>query len=278
VLLKKLSFFKSVPMWLHQLTRGGAALSRALAAGSVASWGGARAVKALAAQARREEFWGAAVEMIRALASVPGAEADRALQGLMASLRHPKALREVVAAIARRARPGADRILAPLARGHRALGVQAEATKGLGSVGGGRYSALLARNLKGKSYRDVLAASAVSALAASRDPGVAARLKSLAVSAPFGARAAAWRALADYARHDPALVPWMCARVEDQDERLTLVAVAALGATEDERALPTLVRLAKKAGNPRVRVYAQEAMARVKAGGEKAAIQSGARR
>ena len=67
-------------------------------------------------------------------------------------------------------------------------------------------------------------------------------------------------------------MPWLCERVENYDERLTLAAVAALGSTEDERALPTLERLAKKAGNPRVRVYAEEALTRVKAGGKKAAL------
>jgi HEAT repeat protein len=51
-----------------------------------------------------------------------------------------------------------------------------------------------------------------------------------------------------------------------------LSAVAALGSTEDERALPTLEKLAKKSGNPRVRVYAEEAAARVRADGKMAAI------
>ena len=72
--------------------------------------------------------------------------------------------------------------------------------------------------------------------------------------------------------HDASLVPWLCARVGDPDERLTLAAVSALGSTEDERALPTLERLVKKAGNHRVRVYAEEALTRVKAGGKKAAL------
>jgi HEAT repeat protein len=78
--------------------------------------------------------------------------------------------------------------------------------------------------------------------------------------------------LADYASPDPSLVPWLCERVGDPDERLNLAAVAALGSTEDERVLPTLERLAKKASNPRVRVYAEEALTRVKAGGKKASL------
>jgi aminopeptidase N len=272
-LLKKISLAKPSPMWFHQLARGATAVSRGLAADHVARWGGERAVAALALQARREKFWAAAVEIVRALSSVSGAEADRALDGLLSSVKHPKVLRAVVAEVARRARPGAERRLAPFARRHASLGVQAEATRALGALGGGRHQALLLKNLRTPSYRDVLANASVSALASTRDPKVLPRLKAAAVApSPYGARTAALRALADYASHDPAVVPWLCARVSDPDERLTLAAVAALGATEDERVLPTLERLVKKAGNPRVRVYAEEALTRVKAGGKKAAL------
>ena len=271
-LLKKISLAKPAPMWFHQLSRGATAVSRGLAADHVARWGGSRAVAALAQAARREKFWAAAVEIVRALASIPGEAAGRELDGLLRSVRHPKVLRAVVSEVARRAAPGADLKLAPLARRHANLGVQAEATRALGSLAGGKHLPIVLKNLKTKSYRDVLAAASVSALSSTRDPKALPKLKDAAISAPFGARAAALRALADYSSHDASLVPWLCERVENYDERLTLAAVAALGSTEDERALPTLERLAKKAGNPRVRVYAEEALTRVKAGGKKAAL------
>ncbi|MFI5362715.1 MAG: M1 family aminopeptidase [Elusimicrobiota bacterium] len=271
--LKKLNLAKPAPMWFHQLARGRTAVSRLLAADRVARWGGEKAALALAASVRREKFWGAAVEMVRALASLPGADVDRALESLLSSVKHPKVLRAVVSEVARRARPGADAKLAPLARRHASLGVQAEATRALGALAGGKHLPLVVKNLKTESYRDVLASAAVSALASTRDPKVLPRLKAAAVApSPYGARVAAWRALADFAAHEPSLVPWLCARVSDADERITLSAVAALGATEDERALPVLERLSKKAGNPRVRVYAVEALTRIKAGGKKAAL------
>jgi len=273
VLLKRIALAKPAPMWLYQLTRGSSPILRALAAEPVARWGGEDAARALAAAAAREKFWGAAVEMVRSLGGVPGAAADRALDGLLKSVKHPRVLRAVVAEVARRGRAGAEARLAPFARRHPALGVQAEALRGLASLGGSRSSSAVARGLRTPSYRDVLASAAVSGLAASRDPRVLSRLKAAAVApSPYGARAAAWRALADFAAFDPSLVPWMCARVSDPDERLTLSAVAALGAAEDERALPLLERLAKKSANPRVRVYAEEALARVKADGKKAAL------
>jgi aminopeptidase N len=273
VLLKKISLAKPQPMWAHQLARGAGAVSRLLAADHVARWGGSKAAAALAAAVKREKFWGAAVEMVNALASIPGEEAGRALDGLLSSVRHPKVLRAVVAAAARRSRPAASAKLRAFARRHPSLGVQTEATRALGLLDGAGSLPLVLRNLKTPSYRDVLASAAVSALASARDPKALPRLKAAASApSPYGARVAALRALADFSSYDPSLVPWLCARVENPDERLSLAAVAGLGSTEDERALPTLERLAKKAGNPRVRVYAEEAVARIKAGGKKASL------
>jgi aminopeptidase N len=273
VLLKKLSFAKPLPMWFHQLARGESAVSRLLAADKVARWGGRKAVAALAAAAAKEKFWGAKAEMVRALASLRGAEADRALETLLAKAKHPKVVRALVSEVARRALPGAGARVAAIARRHPFLGVQAEATRALGTLDGGKHLAIAARNLRTPSYRDVLASASVAALSATRDAKAVPRLKAAALApSPYGARVAALRALSDYAALDPALVPWLCARLNDPDERITLTVVAALGATEDERALPDLERLARKAGNPRVRVYAEEALARVKAGGKKASL------
>ncbi|MDE2510134.1 MAG: HEAT repeat domain-containing protein, partial [Elusimicrobia bacterium] len=273
VLLKKISLSKPQAMWVRQLTRGASAVSRLLAADHLARWGGSASVSVLAGAIKREKFWGAAVEMIRALASIPDVEADRALDALLTSAKHPKVLRAVVAEVARRARPGADVKIAALARRHPFLGVQAEATRALGALGGGRHLDVVTRNLKTPSYRDVLAGAAVAALSGTRNAKVLPRLKAAASApSPYGARVAALRALAEYAVVDPSVVPWLCARVEDPDERLTLSAVAALGSTDDERTLPTLERLAKKSGNPRVRVYAEEALTRVAAGGKKASL------
>jgi aminopeptidase N len=275
VLLKKISLAKPAGMWRHQLARGATAVSRLLAAEPVARWGGEAAVSSLLAQIRREKFWGAAVEMVRTLGSMPGADVDQALDGLLRSVKHPKVLRTVVGEVARRARPGSAAKITALARRHPALGVQVEATRALGSLTGSKGLGLILKNLKTKTYRDVLASAAVSALAGTRDPKVVSRLKAAALApSPYGARVSALNALADFSQWDPTVVPWMCERVEDGDERLMLSAIAALGRTEDERCLPTLAKLAKRVGNPRVRVYAEEAQARVKAGGAKASLKA----
>ena len=266
-LLASIKFRKPHSYWLRQLSSGRTSVSRAQAAAPVAEWGGERAVAALEAAVRREKFWGAAAEMAAALGTVQGHGAVAALRRLLRSASNPKVRRVVVDQLGRRGTAADAALLAPLARSARSLLVRAEATRALGHLAYGKHRGLIEANLKAKTYRDGVAAAAVAAIAASRDPGAAKRL--LAVVKPphrFGARVAAIRALAEYAPAAPDAVPALTGLLCDPDERISLVACAALGRTNDERALPALEKASKSAGNPRIRVYATEAVARIKAG------------
>ncbi|MCR4296981.1 MAG: HEAT repeat domain-containing protein, partial [Elusimicrobia bacterium] len=98
-------------------------------------------------------------------------------------------------------------------------------------------------------------------------PGAAKKLLSLVSPArPYGARVAAIRGLAEYSASSSEAVPALLALLTEPDERISLIATAALGRTGDERALPALEKAAKSSGNPRIRVYAAESAARIKAG------------
>ncbi|UPT72445.1 MAG: HEAT repeat domain-containing protein [Elusimicrobiota bacterium] len=266
-LLASSTMKKPHAMWLRQLRGGSTSSSRSIAASYVAGWGGAAAVAALEAAVRREKFWGSASEAVSALGSVSGQGAVEALRRLAKTEKRPKVLRAVVEQLGRRGGAADARALAPLARSGRSLLVRAEATRALGHLDYARHSALIDRNMKAATYRDGVAAAAVSATAASRDPRAARKL--LAASKPpyrFGARVAAIRALAEYAPSMPEAVPALIAMLSEKDERVSLIACAALGRTADERALPALEKAAKSAGNPRIRVYATESAARIKAG------------
>lgn len=266
-LLWKGDLSKPLAMWLHQLAKGPKAVHRALAAQHVARWGGELAVDALTAAVRRERFWNAASEMVDQLSHVAGEKSLAALRGLLKSARHPKVLRAVVEALGRRGDASDARALAPLARNGRSLLVRAEATRALGSLDGRRHLGVITANLKAKTYRDGVAAAAVSALAASRDPRRVAQLEKLALPPyRFGARLAAVRALSGYASASSRAVPALIKLLPEHDERISLVVIAALGATGDERAIPALEKAKKETGNPRVRVYVDEALARLKAG------------
>ncbi|MDX6767976.1 MAG: M1 family metallopeptidase [Elusimicrobiota bacterium] len=268
-LLYKADFHKPLAMWLHQLAKAPKAVHRALAAASVARWGGETAVAALAAAIKRERHWNAAAEMVDALASVAGESSLAALRSLLKTLKHPKALRAAVEALGRRGDASDARSLAPLARSARSLLVRAEATRALGQLDGRRHRAVIDSNLTAKTYRDGVAAAAVSAVAASRDPKAVARLARLARPPyRFGARLAAVRALSSYASASRDAVPALLALLPEPDERVSLVVIAALGAAGDEHAIPVLEKTKKETGNPRVRVYVDEALARLKAGGK----------
>lgn len=266
-LLASVKFRKPHAYWLRQLRAGKTSASRAQAASAVAAWGGGKAVAELEAAARREKFWGAAAEIVSALGTVHGHGALAALRRLLGSLPSPKSRRAVVEQLGRRGSPADARLLAPLARSGRSLLLRAEATRALGHLGYESYRGLIEANLKAKTYRDGVAAAAVGAIAASREPGAAKKLVAL-VRPPhrFGARVAAIRALAEYAPASSEAVPALLGLLSEPDERISLVACAALGRAGDERALPALEKAAKEAGNPRIRVHATEAVARIKAG------------
>ncbi len=266
-LLASIKFKKPQAFWAHQLRFGKTSVSRAQAASTVAAWGGEPAVAALEASVKREKFWGTAADVVAALGSVSGQSAVAALRRLLRSEKRSKVRRVIVEQLGRRGGAEDARVLAPFARSERSLLVRAEATRALGRLDFKKYRSIIEKNLTADTYRDGVAAAAVGALAASRDPGAASKLVALArASGRFGARVAAIRALAEYSASTPEAVPALLELLSEPDERLSLVACAALGRTGDERALPALEKAAKSAGNPRIRVYATESIARIKNG------------
>ncbi len=266
-LLASIKFNKPHAFWLRQLRAGKTSASRAQAAFPVASWGGERVAAELEAAAKREKFWGTAAEIVAALGTVHGQRSIEALRRLLKSISNPKVRRVIVEQLGRRGVLADARLLAPLARSSPSLLVRAEATRALGLLDYKRYRGIIEANLKATTYRDGVAAAAVSALAASRDRGAAKKLLSIARQPRrFGARIAAIRALAEYAPVTPDAVPALLGLLSEPDERISLIACAALGRMNDERALPRLEKAAKSAGNPRIRVYATESIARIKAG------------
>lgn len=264
-ILKRLSLRKPHSMWMHQLRDGPSAWSRHEAAAEVARWGDEDSLALLERAIRKEAFWGAACEMIRALGSAGTEGAYRRLLNLI-RLPHPKARRAVVEALGGFRRPETARFLKPLAMRDSSLHVVAEACRGLGALRDARWRGLLESKLKENSYRDIISSGALSGIAASRDPK-ALELLRRASRPPHGYyhRAQALRSLAQYAPISSEVVPWICELAFDPDERFNLLAIATLGQLEDERALPTLEKL-QNDPNSRVRTYADEAIARIRAG------------
>lgn len=264
-LLKKLSLRKPQSMWAYQLQRGQSAWSRHEAAAHVARWGDDASVELIEEAIRREPFWGAAAEMARALGGVQTDAAFRCL-GALLDHKHPKVRAAVVESVGMHKRPEAGALVSPLARKDESIRVEAEACRALGALRGRRWTGLLRRSLAKTSYRDMIGAAALAGLASLRDPRTLSELRRASrPAASFWRRATAVRALADYALVSDEVVPWLCALVEDSDERIALYAAATLGQLEDERAVPALQE-ARRGPSARLRVYAEEALARIQVG------------
>ena len=264
-MLKKVAFQKPQAMWRHQLSSAASGRGRSEAAAHIGRWGDSAAVSLLARAVRREKFWGSAAEMVRALGAIGTDAAFREIKKLL-KVRDPKVRRAAVDALGQFGRAEVGELLTRFARKDPSLNVEAQANRVLGSLRDPRHRSLLLANLEKRSYRDIIAAGAIGGLSASHDVSVLAALHK-ACRPPYGfyARVAAMRALAEFSATSRSVIPWICDLASDPDERITLAAIALLGQLEDERALPALTAF-RKSRNSRIKVYAEEAIAKIRAG------------
>ncbi|MBI5201200.1 MAG: M1 family metallopeptidase, partial [Elusimicrobia bacterium] len=266
-LLKKLDFRKPYSMWDWQLANAKSALSRIQAAHEVSRWGHPSAVRALRRAFDREKFWGAKAEFASALGRVRTEEAWREVKSIQGA-KDPKVRRAVVGALAEfPSAPVAG--LAARALKDRSIHVVAEAARVLGGLKDSRSLSLVRRALREDSYMDTIQSGAILGLTAAKDPALAAELRRC-TKPPFTypARAYAVRGLSGLASADRRVIGWLGELLSDPDERVVLGVVSALGRTEDERALPHLEGVRDKTRNSRLKTYAEEAIARVRQGGD----------
>ena len=244
------------------------ALSRLQAAHEVAKWGDAKSVESLTRALKKEKFWGAASEMASALGSVRTPAAYAALRGFLAHP-NPKVRRAVVQGLAEFKDPDLAKDLAPMARRDPSINVSAEAMRTLGGLRDVRLLPLFKSKLKERSYWDVVKAGAIQGLANLRDPKAIPVLRKMTFPPTTNpARLYAIRALSGYASLSKDIVPWLCEYLEDEDERVTFTAAQALGRIEDERAVAPLEKIRDKTQSVRLKTYADEAIARIRAGSD----------
>lgn len=264
VLLAKIGLSKPLAMWRRQLRSASSGVSRLQAASHLARWGDARAVAELERAAKGDPFWAAAAEAARSLGSI-GTEAAFAALKRLVKTRNPKVRRAVVESLGRFNRPDAVAAVLPLARRDPSVHVEAEAIRALGAQREVRLAGLLKKKLESASYRQVVSAGALAGLASLREPGLLPLFRK-ASRRPygFGTRAQALRALGEFASLDFSVFKDLEAAVGDDDERLGLTALAILGQLENPKTIPLLERTIKTSANARLRVYAEEALARVR--------------
>lgn len=265
-LLKELDFQKPLALWTYQLLHAPRALSRIHAARAAARWGGDGVVETIRRAMRREPFWGAAAEMAAALACIRTPAAFKALKTFV-HVRHPKVRRAVVQGLGEFKTGVSARLLLDLLGKDPSLHVQAEAARALGGLRDRRFYPHLIAKTRERCYRDIVPGGALQGLANAMDPALLPVLRRHSRgpgSCP--GRLYAIRALAQFSGISSRVIPWLGGYVADEDERVSMTAIAALGQTGDERALPVLERIRDRTSSCRHRTCAEESIARIRAG------------
>jgi HEAT repeat protein len=218
----------------------------------------------LGAAFRREPFWGAASEMAKALGSIGTQAALRELKSLL-GVPHPKARRAVVAALGSLRSRNVEPDLARLMRSDPSLNVRAEAARALGRSRDGRWAGALKKLLKEPSYWDIRACGALDGMAQTRAIGLLPVLrKAGGPGNSHPARGTALRALSAFVKTDPEVLSWIAASLDDEDERVAVAALQAISSAADPAALPVLEAFLKRTPHQRLKVQAEEAIARLK--------------
>lgn len=263
-LLAEIETHKPLGLWLGELFGAALARGRIQAARALARWGDAQCARALGAAFRREPFWGAAAEMAKALGSIGTEEALRQLKSLL-GVPHPKARRAVAAALGEFRSCGAAPELFRLLRTDPSLNVRAEAARALGRSRDPRWGGAFKKLMREPSYWDILACGAIEGMARTRDIGVLPALRRASgPRASHPARSTALRALGPFVKNAPEVLGWIAASLDDPDERVALASLQALSTSGAPAALPILESFLKRTPHERLKVQAEEAIARLK--------------
>ena len=159
-------FDKPQDVLLHELEHAPRAVSRIRAAETLSEKPSTRVALALAAQLRRDPFWGAQQRIARTIGTIGG---EAARDGLIAALNlpHPKARRTVVEALGwfRNDPLAGDAIEKAARRGDRSYYVEAELARALGRANTPKALPMLRAMLRKPSHIEVIRAAAYDGLA-----------------------------------------------------------------------------------------------------------------
>ncbi len=244
-------------------------VGRIRTARALAEEGSPIAFAALAAALGADPFWAVRAEIADLLAARGGERATAALIGALGET-NPKARRRIVAALGTVRRPEVATALAALPRDASAQ-VEGEVARSLGKLRAPTARAVCEALLARDSWGEVLRARAIEGLGHLRDASVLDTL--LAQSrddAPARARAAACAALARLGEEvestRTAVVERLVELAEDENFRVQVSALNALGALKDPRGLGVLTRVHASGGDGRSRRLAFEASANIREG------------
>ncbi len=249
-----------------------AAITRAKAAAELAKEPSEAAVEALRFALLNDGFWGVQAEAAKALGEI---RSDAALNALIEGLQlpHPKARRAVCRALGafRERERAASALIELLQKGDESYFVEAEAALALGKTRDPRAFDVLRQVLERDSYLDVIRAHALAGMAELRDERAVEIAKAYcAYGKPPRARVAAIGALAKLGREIETLrgkiLDFLVSLAEDREFIVQMRLPGALEELGDDRAIPTLERIAERALDGRIRRRAEEALSALRRG------------
>jgi aminopeptidase N len=269
--LKELDFDKSAAELRLQLREDDDIYYRQLAAAGLGKAGGAEAVEALEAAVMGDRFWGVQAGAAAALGEMKGTAARDALIRCL-QVRQPKARRAVVTALGQFT--GDEAVLGaltPFANRDRSWFVESEANRAIGKLRLPGSFDMLVRNLKRRSFREIVRVGALDGLAQSRDERA---FEPIAEAARYGApaqsRAAAVRALGSLGQHfesrKKVTAEEIARYLDDPDFRVRIAATTALRTLKDPSQVDALDRMAKRELDGRGVRVAREVAAELRKG------------
>ncbi len=268
-LLAEITLGGSVSLLAGALKADPCAIGRIRAAKALATDGSPKALKALGEALHADRAWMVRAEVADALAAT-GAQA--ALDALLGALgdSDPRARRRVVAALGVFRRPEVGDRLAALPP-DASIHVRGEVARVLGKHRHPAARAACEALLGEPSWMEVLRARALEGLGHARDAGAYDIVESWThAEKPARARAAAVAALARLGDEVDSVrtraVERLVQLVDDDNYRVQISAVSALGTLRDSRAMPVLQRLHAAGGDGRLRRWAYESMASIREG------------
>lgn len=261
---------KAPRSWLiAQLERDPGVIGRIRAAKALGEDGSIEAIDALIVALKGDKFWGSRAEVADVLGDLGGAKVTAALITALEDS-SARVRKRVATALGGIRRPEAGAALAAHATDSSVL-VEGEVAKSLGRLrvptARARCEALLGR----ESWSEVLRCRAIEGLGAGRDVGlVPLLLEWTAEQKPTRARAAACHALArlgnEVEETRTGVVERLITLAEDENFRVQVSAINALGTLRDSRATAVLERAHGSAGDGRCRRLAWEALANIREG------------